>query len=147
MQMTINVGYDQVYELVRQLPPREKERLAKEIVSNEQEPVPSELEPRQDLIVLEQGDDFSIVQVPFPDTEEGRARQKEQEQLQKEYREAHPDILGHPKCSREQWRQILANAPTLTPEDAQELEESMNNFRKEFNDAFERRRFGLVGSD
>ena len=27
MQLTINIGYDQVFELVRQLPPRERKRL------------------------------------------------------------------------------------------------------------------------
>jgi len=88
MQLTIDIGYDQVSQLVWQLPPRDREKLVKEIV------------PSRQL-----------------------------------------------KCSREEWKQILANAPTLNPQDAQELEESMKNFRKDFNDAFERRRLGLVGSD
>ena len=95
MQVTIDIGYDQVFELVRQLSPEEQERLAKEIMSPEPEPVPLDTEPRQDLIVLERGDGYTIVQVPFPDTEEGRARHKELEQLQKQYREAHPDILEY----------------------------------------------------
>jgi hypothetical protein len=89
MQLTIDIGYDQVFQLVRQLSSREQKRLAKEIVSPEQEP----------------------------------------------------------KCSRKKWKQILSNTPILKPGDAQNLEETLNNFRKDFNDAFERRRLGLVGSD
>ena len=88
MQLTIDIGYDQVFQLVRQLPPRERERLAEEIAPVKQKP----------------------------------------------------------KCSREEWEQILSSAPTLTSEEAQEWEESMKNFRKDFNDAFERR-LGLVGAD
>ena len=88
MQFTIDIGYDQVSQLVWQLPPRDRERLAKEIAPSKQ-----------------------------------------------------------PKCSREKWKQILASAPTLNSQDAQGLEESMKNFRKDFNDAFERRCLGLVGSD
>ena len=30
MQLTIDIGYDQLFELVRQLPPKEKERLLQE---------------------------------------------------------------------------------------------------------------------
>ena len=41
MQMTINIGYDQVYELVRQLPPKEKIRLHESIFST---PFPSRSE-------------------------------------------------------------------------------------------------------
>jgi len=89
MQLTIDIGYDQVFQLVRQLSPRERERLAKEIVPAEQKP----------------------------------------------------------KRSREEWKRILANAPTLSPDNAQKLEESMKKFRKEFNDAIERRRFGHFGPD
>ena len=74
-------------------------------------------------------------------------RQKEQKLLQEKYRKNHPDVFGHPKCSREGWKRILSTAPTLTSEESQELDESMKNFRKEFNDAFECRRLGLVGSD
>jgi len=147
MQMTIDVGYEQVVQLFWQLPPRERTRFVREVVPTESEPVLSEDEPRPDLIVLERGDGYSIVQVPFPDTKEGRIRQKAQEQLQRKYRETHPAILGRPKCSREKWKQILANAPTLTPEEVQEWEESMKNFRKEFNDDLERRCLRLVGSD
>jgi len=88
MQLTIDIGYDQVSQLVWQLPPRDRERLVKEIVPSRQ-----------------------------------------------------------PKCSREKWKQILASAPTLNPQDAQELEVSMKHFRKDFNDAFERCHLGLVGSD
>jgi len=103
MQLTIDIGYDQLFELVRQLPAMEKERFVKE-----------RAKPEQDT----QGD--------------------------WQQRSA---VLGHPKCSREEWQQILANTPTLGPEDAHALEESMNNFRKEFNNAFERRSLGLVGAD
>ena len=147
MQATIDIEYDQVFQMAWQLSPRDRERLAKEIVSAEPETIPADTEPRQDLIVLEQHEGFRILQVPFPDTEEGRIRQKEQKQLQKQYRKKHPDVIGHPKCSREEWKQILSIAPTLTSEESQELEESMKNFRKEFNDAFECRRLGLIGSD
>jgi Mg2+/citrate symporter len=84
---TISIGYVQVFQLAWQLSPRERKRLAKEIVSRPQ------------------------------------------------------------KCSRKKWKQILSSVPTLSAEDAQELEKSMKNFRKEFNDAFECRRLGLVGSD
>jgi hypothetical protein len=89
MQLTIDIGYDQVFQLVRQLSPKERERLAKEIVPAEQKT----------------------------------------------------------KCSREEWKQILASAPTLSPENAQEMEKSMKNFRKEFNDAIESRRFRHFGPD
>jgi len=147
MQTTIDIGYDQVFQLARQLSPRERTRLAQEIVPVEREPALSDTEPLQDLIVLERGDGYSIVQVPFPDTEEGRIRKKEQERLQKEVRATHSEIFGQPKCSRAEWLQILSNAPTLTPEGAQELDESMKNFRKDFNDAIERRRLGLVDFD
>ena len=41
MQLTINIGYDQIYELVRQLPPKEKMRLHESIFS----PFPSVSEP------------------------------------------------------------------------------------------------------
>ena len=95
MQLTIDIGYDQVFQLVRQLPPNDRKRLAKEIGS-------------------------------------------ENKRL---------DTIEQPKCSREKWKQILENAPTLNPEDAQEWEASMQNFRKDFNNACERRRLGLVGSD
>jgi len=95
MQLTIDIGYDQVFQLVRQLPPRDRKRLAKEMVSEDK----------------------------------------------------HPETFGQPRCSREKWKQILASTPTLNPEDAQEWEISLKNFRKDFNDAFERRRLGLVGPD
>jgi len=95
MQLTIDIGYDQVFQLVRQLSPNDRRRLAKKIVSE---------------------DNLS-------------------------------ETFGRPKCSREKWKQILASTPTLSPEDSQELEVSLKNFRKDFNDAFERRRLGLVGSD
>jgi len=152
MQRTNHIGYDQVLQLVWQLSPKERRRLAKEIVFTEQAPSPSEREPlgatpRQDLTVLERRNGFALLQVPFSDTEEGRIRQKEQEQLQKGYREKHPDVLGHPKYSRETWKQILSGTPTLTSEETRDLEESMKNFRKELNDALEYRRLGHVGSD
>jgi len=104
MQLTTDIGYDQLFELVRQLPAREKERFIREMAKPEQ------------------------------GTTQGDWQQRSA-------------VLGHPKCSREEWQQILANAPTLSPEDAHALEESMNNFRKEFNNAFERRSLGLVGTD
>ena len=147
MQATIDIGYEQVFQLTWQLSPRDRERLAKEIVTAEPEPTPVDTESRPDLIVLEQGDGYRILQVPFPDTEEGRMRQKKQKQLQEKHRRNYPDVLGHPKCSREEWKRILSSAPTLSSEESHELEESMKNFRKEFNDAFECRRLGLVGSD
>ncbi|MCL2711379.1 MAG: hypothetical protein FWE95_10915 [Planctomycetaceae bacterium] len=147
MQMTIDVGYDQVYQLARQLPPRERRRLAKKIAPRKRKPAPADDEPRQDLIVLERRNGLVVYQVPFPDTEEGRIRQEEQKELQREFRENHPEFFGQPKCSREEWQQILLSAPTLTPGDAQEFEESMKNFRKDFNNAFERRRLGLVDID
>ena len=133
MQMTINVGYDQVYELVRQLPPRERKRLAKEIVSSEQEPALTEPEPRQDLIVLEQGDGYSIVQVPFSDTEEGQARQKRQEQLQKQHREAHPELfVERPKEEIEKKRQELLRLLSECPVATQEEIDNQNEFRRLF---------------
>jgi len=104
MQLTIDIGYDQLFELVRQLPAREKERFAREMAMPEQDTPQVDWQPRS-------------------------------------------AVLGHPKCSREEWRQILANTPTLNPEDAHALEESVKNFRREFNNAFERRRLGLVGTD
>jgi len=88
MQLTIDIGYEQLFELVRQLPPREKERFVRDMVKPEQK-----------------------------------------------------------KCSREKWHQILSTVPTLDSEEVQNLEESMDNFRKEFNSAFERRCLGLVGTD
>ena len=115
-QATIDIGYDQVFQLAWQLSPKDRERLVKEIVSAEPETVPADTEPRQDLIVLEQHDGFRLLQVPFPDTEEGRMRQEEQKQLQEKYRKNHPDVLGHPKCSRKEWKRILSTAPTLTSE-------------------------------
>ena len=42
MQMTLDIGYDQIYELVRQLPPREKIRLHESIFSS---PFPGSAEP------------------------------------------------------------------------------------------------------
>ena len=104
MQLTIDIGYDQLFELVRQLPAREKERFVREMAMPEQD-------------------------TPQVDWQQRSA------------------VLGHPKCSREDWQQILANVPTLSSEDAQKLEDAMNNFRKEFNDEIERRSLGLVGTD
>jgi hypothetical protein len=37
MQLTIDIGYDQVFQLVRQLTPRERERLTKDIAFVEPE--------------------------------------------------------------------------------------------------------------
>ena len=146
MQLTVNIGYDQLFELVRQLPPREKERFVKDITSSERNVSQSESESRPDLIVLERGEGYRIVQVPFPDTEEGRMREKELKRLQNEVRQRRSDISAQPERSREEWQQILSKMPTLDAEDVQGLEESMNNFRKEFNNAFERRCPGFVGS-
>ena len=89
MQLTIDIGYDQLFELVRQLPMRERERLVKEVVTPEQDTPQSESESesRQDLIVLEERGGLRILQVPFPDTEEGRRREKEQKQMQEEFRQ------------------------------------------------------------
>ena len=136
MQLTINIGYDQVFELVRQLSPEEKERLAKEMIATEQKPVQSVMRRREDLIVLKRGKDHTIVQIPFPDTEEGRTRKKELERLQKETRKKQPKIFEQSKCSCEEWKQILSGSPTLPSEDAQKLEKSMKNFRREFNNVF-----------
>ena len=103
MQLTIDIGYDQLFELVKQLPAREKERFVREMAKPEQD-----------------------TQVDW---------------------QQHSAVLGHPKCSREEWQQILANVPTLSPEDAQKLEDAMNNFRKDFNNEIERRSLGFVGTD
>ena len=147
MQLTIDIGYDQLFELVRQLPAWERERLVSEMATTKQSAFQAESESRQDLIVVEQGEGYRILQVPFPDTEEGRKRENEQKRMQDEVRQRHSEVFGRPKCSREEWRQILSSVPTLNSEDAQGLEESMNNFRKEFNNAFERRSLGFVGTD
>ena len=152
MQATIDIGYEQVFQLAWQLSPRDRERLAKEIVSAEPETVPADTEPRPDLIVLEQGDGYRILQVPYADTEEGRMRQKETEELQKQHREEHPELFVQPsKEEIEKRRQTLnkwmTECPSATPEEIQKLEKSIKNFRKEFNDAIESRRLGLIGSD
>ena len=48
MQMTINVGYDQVYELVRQLPPREKIRLHESLFSTTLPGIPESKTPDEE---------------------------------------------------------------------------------------------------
>jgi hypothetical protein len=133
MQATIDIGYDQVFQLAWQLSPRDRERLAKEIVSAEPETIPADTEPRQDLIVLEQHDGFRILQVPFPDTEEGRMRQKRQEELQKQYREKHPERFKplSQEAIEERRQKLLAlllEGPVATPEDI----ENQNEFRRLF---------------
>ena len=144
MQLTIDIGYDQLVQLAQQLPPWEREQLAKKIVPTEQAIVPEQEEladaescqyqPRQDLIVLEQGDGYRIVQVPFPDTEEGRLAQKEQEELQKKYRENHPECFV-PKTqeeiekNRQERRRSMAALPVATQEDIDYYNEAREQFR------------------
>jgi hypothetical protein len=137
MQMTLDIGYDQVYELARQLPPRDRRRLAETIVPAEPETSPSDAEPRQDLIVLERHDGLVVLQVPFPDTEEGRIRQQKQEQMQKEYREAHPELfVERSKEEIEQNRQdalrLMDECPVATQEDIDYLDENLKEFRRLF---------------
>ena len=43
MQLTVNIGYDQIFELVRQLPPWEKERLFHENQFSAVIPIPHTL--------------------------------------------------------------------------------------------------------
>ena len=133
MQATIDIEYDQVFQLAWQLSPRDRERLVKEIVSAETESIPSDTEPRPDLIVLEQHDGYRILQVPFPDTEEGRMRQKEQKLLQEKYRENHPERFEPlSKEEIEKRRQTLnkwmTECPSATPEEI----EMQNEFRRLF---------------
>ena len=133
MQMTLDIGYDQVYELARQLPPRDRRRLAETIVPAEPETSPSDTEPRQDLIVLERHDGLVVLQVPFPDTEEGRIRQQKQEQMQKEYREAHPELfVERSKEEIEQNRQELLRLLSECPVATQEEIDNYNEFRRLF---------------
>ena len=133
MQMTINIGYGQVFELARQLPPRERARLAKEIAPAELEPALPGPEPYQDLIVLERGDGYSIVQVPYSDTEEGRARQKWTEQLQKQHREAHPELfVERSKEEIEKNRQEALRLALECPVATQEEIDNQNEFRRLF---------------
>ena len=131
MSSTIAIGYDQVFQLVRQLSPRDRERLAKEMVSDGQEPIPSDMEPRQDLVVLERRDGFALLQVPFPDTEEGRIRQKELEQFQEKFRGNHPEFFEPPKEEdiekrRQTALQLALTGPVATQEDI----ENHNEFRR-----------------
>jgi uncharacterized membrane protein YheB (UPF0754 family) len=133
MQLTIDIGYDQVFQLVRQLSPRERERLAKEIVPAKSEPFLSDDEQRQDLIVLERSDGYSIVQVPFPDTEEGRMREKKLKQEQKEFREKHPELFVERSKeeieeSRKRLLKAMSELPTATPEDIKYMEEMRRMF-------------------
>ena len=152
MQAIIDIGYDKVFQLAWQLSPRDRERLAKEIMSAEPETIPSGTEPPPELVVLERGDGYAILQVPYADTEEGRMCQKETEEFQKKYKENHPERFEPlSKEEIEKRRQTLkkwmTECPSATPEEIQKLEKSIKNFRKEFNDAIENRRLGLVGSD
>ena len=43
MQLTVNIGYDQLFELVQQLPPWEKERLFQENQFSDATPIPHTL--------------------------------------------------------------------------------------------------------
>ena len=135
MQMTIDIGYDQVFQLAWQLPPRERTRLAKEIVSAE-EPTLSDTESRQDLIVLERGDGYSIVQVPFPDTTEGRNRQKELERLQTEFRKNYPEFFEQSKEEIDRKRQealrLMSECPVATQEEIDDLIAGQKEFRRLF---------------
>jgi len=140
MQLTIDIGYDQLFELVRQLPMRERERLVKEVVTPEQDTSQSESESesRQDLIVLEERGGLRILQVPFPDTEEGRRREKEQKQMQEEFRqrrlqESQTSIIPELSAQEiEQRRQealrLALECPVATPEEI----EAYNEFRSRF---------------
>ena len=133
MQLTINIGYDQVYELVRQLPPKDRRRLAETIVSIEPEASQPDTEPCQDMIVLERHDGFVVLQVPFPDTEEGRIRQQQQEQMQKKFREDHPELFERPsKEEIEQNRQKLLRLLSECPVVTQEEIDNYNEFRRLF---------------
>ena len=137
MQLTINIGYDQVYELVRQLPPKDRRRLAETIVSIEPEASQPDTEPCQDMIVLERHDGFVVLQVPFPDTEEGRIRQQQQEQMQKKFREDHPEFfVERSKEEIEKKRQdalrLIDECPVATQEDIDYLDENLKEFRRLF---------------
>ena len=137
MQMTIDVGYDQVFQLARQLPPRDRKRLASKIAPKKRKPVPLDNEPRQDMIVLKRGDDYSIVQVPFPDTEEGRTRQNELERLQKEFRKNYPEFFALPTKEeigrkRQEALRLIAECPVATPEDIDDMIAEQNEFRRLF---------------
>jgi len=133
MQMTINIGYDQLYEMVRQLPPRERIRLVEEITPAKQEPDLSDAEPPPELIVLERGNGYTIVQVPFPDTEEGRIRKQELEQVQKKVRENHPEIfVPSTKDDIEKKRQEALRLALECPVATQEDIDNQNEFRKQF---------------
>ena len=144
MQLTIDIGYDQLFELVRQLPAWEKERFVREMAIPEQEVTLEESESRQDLIVLEERDGFRIVQVPFPDTEDGRRREKEQKQMQDKFRQR---LLQEnqsqewqcstiiPKLSREEIEQRRQEALRLAlecPVATLEEIEAYNEFRSRF---------------
>ena len=138
MQLTIDIGYDQLFELVRQLPAREKERFVKEVATSEQDAIQAEPESRQDLIVVEERDGFRILRVPFPDTEEGRRREKEQKRMQDEFRqrllqESQSSVI--PELSKEEIEQrrqermrLALECPVATPEEL----EAFNEFRRQF---------------
>jgi len=133
MQATIDIGYDQVFQLAWQLSPRDRERLVKEIVSAEPEPILSDTEPPPELIVLEQHDGYRIVQVPFPDTEEGRMRQEKLKELQKAYREENPERFEPPsKEEIEKNRQEALRLALEGPVATQEEIEMQNEFRRLF---------------
>ena len=70
MQTTMTIGYDQVFELAWQLSPGERERLAKEIVLPETEPVKSVMEPRQGQEMSKEGDDEFLMTFPAISEEE-----------------------------------------------------------------------------
>ena len=102
-------------------------------MSAEPESIPADTEPRQDLIVLEQHDGFRILQVPFPDTEEGRMRQKRQEELQKQYREKHPERFKplsqeEIEKNRQEALRLALEGPVATQEEI----EMQNEFRRLF---------------
>ena len=134
MQTTIDIGYEQVFQLAWQLSPKDRERLVKEIVSAETESIPSDTEPRPDLIVLEQHDGYRILQVPYADTEEGRMRQKETEELQKQHREEHPELFVQPskeeiEKNRQEALRVALECPVATPEDIEMQNECRRLFR------------------
>ena len=137
MQMTIDVGYDQVLQLFQQLPPRDRARFVREVAPAEQEPALSETEPHQDLIVLERRNGLVVYQVPFPDTEEGRIRQKEQEQLQEKFRENYPEFFVLPSQEeiakkRQEALRLIAECPVATQEDIDDLIAGQKEFRRLF---------------
>jgi hypothetical protein len=139
MQQTINIGYDQVFQLVRQLSSGDRKRLVKEITFTEEEPsepdtlYDSDYVPRTDLIPIER-DGHIFYQVPFPDTEEGRQRQIKQEQLQKEFREEYPELFVTPskeeiEKNREEALRLAMECPVATPEEIEYYKEFRRLFR------------------